>query len=374
MNERQNKVCIFIPSLAGGGAERVMVTLANGFVERNVHVDLVVGSATGPYRADLSSKVRLVDLGQRRVARCLGPLATYLRQERPSALLSALTHSNVIAVIAARLARAGIRVVVSEHNHLSLAQGRDKSPRVRFLRQIARRTHRMADGIVAVSEGVADDLVSYMGIKKNKVKVVYNPAVSPEVHRRSQETVNHAWFNPGEPPVIIGVGRLVPQKDFPLLLRAFAKVKEKREARLIILGEGPLKDDLESLVVKLRLSSDVELLGFVDNPYAYMRKSALFVLSSAWEGFGNVLVEAMACGTPVVSTDCPSGPAEILEGGKWGRLTAVGDVQALSDAINEALEDRTHPDVRLRACDFGVRQAVEGYLSLLLPGFGTMRS
>jgi glycosyltransferase involved in cell wall biosynthesis len=170
---------------------------------------------------------------------------------------------------------------------------------------------------------------------------------------------------PGAPPVILAVGRLTLQKDFPTLIRAFARLRARRSARLVILGEGELRDELEALVAELGLTADVALPGFVDNPFSWMRGSALFVLSSAWEGFGNVLVEAMACGTPVVSTDCPSGPAEILENGKWGRLAAVGDAEALARAIAEALDDPNPPDVRARAAFFSVERSVDAYLAIL---------
>jgi glycosyltransferase involved in cell wall biosynthesis len=166
--------------------------------------------------------------------------------------------------------------------------------------------------------------------------------------------------------VVLGVGRLTAQKDFPSLIRAFAKVRAQKPCRLVILGEGELRGELEALVASLDLSADVALPGFTDNPFAWMRQSSLFVLSSAWEGFGNVLVEAMACGTPVVSTNCPSGPAEILENGRWGRLVPVGDVDALADAMLATLAETTHADVATRAQDFGVEQAVAGYLGLLL--------
>jgi glycosyltransferase involved in cell wall biosynthesis len=174
----------------------------------------------------------------------------------------------------------------------------------------------------------------------------------------------------GEPPVILGVGRLTVQKDFPTLIRAFARVRQKRNARLLILGEGELRSELNALVAELGLQADVALPGFVENPFVFMRHASLFVLSSAWEGFGNVLVEAMACGMPVVSTDCPSGPAEILQNGKWGRLVPVGDVQALSEALLATLEESTHPDVAARAAECSVDRAVEGYLRVRLPSGG----
>ncbi|NLO89188.1 MAG: glycosyltransferase, partial [Clostridia bacterium] len=187
--------------------------------------------------------------------------------------------------------------------------------------------------VVAVSQGVADDLVKTTGLMRELIKVIYNPIVTPELLEKAKESIGHPWFKPGQPPVILSAGRLTAAKDFPTLIHAFARVRAERLARLMILGEGEERPNLESLVRELGLESDVSMPEFVENPYAYMARAAVFVLSSAWEGFGNVLVEAMAVGTPVVSTDCPSGPAEILEGGKWGKLVPVGDVEKLAKAL-----------------------------------------
>ncbi|MCG8345898.1 MAG: glycosyltransferase [Chlorobiales bacterium] len=190
--------------------------------------------------------------------------------------------------------------------------------------------------------------------------------MTSDLVKNSLEPLAHPWFYPGEPPVILGVGRLVQQKDFPLLIRAFSRLRKRREARLMILGEGPLRPELEALVETLDLKKDISLPGFIANPYAYMRCSALFILSSRWEGFGNVLVEAMACGTPVVSTDCPSGPSEILENGKWGRLVPVGDVNAMAFAMESALIEPSTHDTAMRAADFSVEQAISSYIQVLL--------
>jgi len=194
-----------------------------------------------------------------------------------------------------------------------------------------------ADKVVAVSKGVADDLVRITRLPKDKIQVIYNPVVTSEFFIKAEEPLDHPWFKPGEPPVILGVGRLTEAKDFPTLIRAFTLVRKERPARLMILGEGEDRPKLDALVKELGLEKDVALPGFVENPYKYMKRAAVFVLSSKWEGLPTVLIEAMALGTPVVSTACPSGPSEILEGGKWGRLVPVGDVEALAKAIVEAL-------------------------------------
>jgi glycosyltransferase involved in cell wall biosynthesis len=196
-----------------------------------------------------------------------------------------------------------------------------------------------ADAIVAVSKGVADDLAGAARLPRDRIKVIYNPVVTEVLFRKAEEPLEHPWFLPGCPPVILGVGRLTAAKDFPTLTRAFARVRESQSARLLILGEGKERDSLEKLVRELGLERDVSMPGFVDNPYAYMRRSSLFVLSSAWEGLPTVLIEAMACGCQVISTNCPSGPEEILDGGKYGELVRVGDAEAMSSAMLRALSN-----------------------------------
>lgn len=358
-------VALYLPSLRGGGAERVMVTLANGFAVRGLAVDLVLAKAEGPFLGDVAANVRVVDLGARRVASSLPRLVGYLRRERPCAMLSALNHANVIALLARRLAGGRTRLVVSEHNNLSQSMTVEPSRRGRLMPWFMRRTYPWADGVVAVSAGVADNLARAIALPRESIEVIYNPVVGEQTLCLANAPLDHPWFAPGEPPVVLGVGRLTAQKDFDVLIRAFASVRKMRPARLMILGEGELRTELEALIRQLGIGADVALPGFQANPLVYMRRAALFVLSSRFEGFGNVLVEAMACGTPVVSTDCPSGPAEILEGGKWGRLAPVGDAEALAEAMLATLAETQHPDVAHRARDFGVDRAVDGYLRAL---------
>ena len=362
--DETRRLALFLPSLRGGGAERVMVHLARGFAERGFQVDLVLAKAEGPYLAEVPPSVRVVDLRASRVLFSLPGLVRYLRKERPYALLSALNHANVIVCLAHRLARVPSRLVISEHNTLSAS--RPQNARGRLLPWFMRWTYPWADAVIAVSQGVAEDLVRTLGISAERVKVIYNPVVDDDLLTKSKEPLDHPWFTEGAPPVILGVGRLTEQKDFPNLIRAFALVRAQRPARLMILGEGELRPQLEALVHELGLQDDVALPGFVKNPYAYMARAAVFVLSSRWEGLGVALIEAMASGTPVVSTDCPSGPREILEDGRWGRLVPVGDVDALAEAIVTTLDETEHPDVAARAKEFNVNYAVENYLKVLL--------
>jgi glycosyltransferase involved in cell wall biosynthesis len=365
-NMPKQHMAIYLPSLGGGGAERVMATLANAFAERGFAVDLVLAAAEGPYLKDLSTKVRVVDLKAGRVTRSLPGLVAYLRRERPQVMLTALNHANVIAVLARFISRVPTRLVVSERNTLTKEATRNQSIATRVVHVLMRWLYPHADGVVAVSEGAADALSNFANIPRQRIVTVYNPYDVLKIQQRAREELDHPWFAPGEPPVILGIGRLTAQKDFPTLIRAFAKLRTQQPARLMILGEGELHAELQVLADSLGLAAeDFCLLGFVDNPFAYLARSGVFVLTSRWEGLPNVLIQALACGAPVVSTDCPSGPAEILENGKWGRLVSVGDVEALSEAILKALSAIDYTDVAIRANYFSIDRSVDGYLKLL---------
>lgn len=361
------RIAIFLPSLRGGGAERVMVTLANAFAERGHVVDLVLASAEGPYLQDVSSAVRVVDLHTNRVIKAMLPLARYLRRERPQALLSAMNHANVVAVLAHRLARVSCRLVVSERNTIGVEAARAQGAVAKAVYVLVPWAYRRADAIVAVSRESATDLERFARLPAGSVQAIYNPFDLDRIGRLATEPLDHPWFAPGQPPVVLAIGRLTEQKDFPTLIRAFAALRVRRPARLLILGEGELRGELESLVQSCGLTADeVQMPGFVSNPFAYLARCAVFVLPSRWEGLPGVLIEAMACGALVVSTDCPSGPREILENGRWGRLVPVGDVEALADAMVATLDEKAHPDVKVRAADFGVERAAKAYMDVML--------
>lgn len=361
-------VAIFLPSLGGGGAERVMLILANGMAERGLRVDLVLASAKGPYLKDVVTGVRVVDLGAGRVVSSLPGLLRYLRRERPQAMLSGMNYANVIAVVAKVLSGSNTRLLVIEHSSILRSHNGPQSLRGRAVPRAMRWAYRKVDGIVAVSQGVADDLALMISLPREKISVIYNPVVTHELYAKVDASLAHPWLGHGKPPVILGVGRLTRAKDFASLIRAFAIVRAQRDCRLVILGEGELRPNLEALIQELHVEDSVQLPGFVDNPYAWMARVKLFVFSSAWEGFGNVLVEAMACGTTVVSTDCPSGPGEILEGGKWGALVPVGDIAALAKSMLEVLRSPDKIDARTRVKEFGCDLIVEQYIQALFPG------
>jgi glycosyltransferase involved in cell wall biosynthesis len=367
------RLALLTANLGGGGAERVLLLLAEAFAARGFAVDLVAAQGHGELTGQVPASVRLVNLGASRVAAALPGLVRYLRRNRPVSLLSALTHVNCVALAARALAGSKLRVVVGEHTMMSLVSATDAGMRNRLMPRLARFAYRFADGIVAPTAGAAADLAQVLSIPKATIRVIHNPVVSPRLTALAAAPLEHPWFRAGAPPVILAAGRLAPEKDFRTLLRAFALLHHRLDTRLVILGEGKERGDLERLAQALDVAAHVALPGFVDNPYQYMRHAAVFVLSSTFEGFGNVLVEAMACGTPVVSTDCPGGPTEILEGGKWGRLVPMRNPEVLSEAIARALAG-PGGDARPRAQDFAMDTIAAQYLELLLPDDSTPAS
>ncbi len=364
MKTGEKRIALFLHSLNGGGAERVMLNLAWGMVNKGVNVDLVLTRAEGAFVQQIPKGIRVFDLKASRAIASLPGLVGYLKKETPHALLSALDHNNVVAVMAKKIARVPVRLVVSVHGTLSKSAAHAPSLRGKLMPLWVRLAYHHADAVVAVSDGVAQDLVVSAGIKLDKLKVIYNPVVTPDILIKAEEEVEHPWFRNGEPPIILGVGRLALEKDFCALIKAFALVRKKYNARLVILGEGEERPRLEALARELSVSDEVFMPGFVQNPYKYMKRAGVFVLSSQWEGFGNVLVEAMAVGTPVVSTDCPSGPAEILEDGRWGEIVPVGDVEALAEGIIRALHEPRGRAV-VRAKEFSCEKIVAEYMKVL---------
>lgn len=356
------KVGIFLPSLDGGGAERITILLANALAQRGHSVDLVLANARGAYLGEVSNAVRVVNLNKRRVAASLPALIGYLRQARPDALLSGLGHANLIAILARRLAGRPVRLAVTEHN--SILRGLD-TPKGRAIRWLMQRLYPQADMVVCVSKGIEEELADILALPAAKLRTIYNPVDVDGIRKSAQDRPDHPWLAPGQPPVIISVGRLTEQKGFPILLRAFAQLRRTRNARLIILGEGMDRGSLTALAESLGITDDVFMPGFQKNPYGWIAASELYAMSSAWEGLPGVLLEAMACGVPVISTDCRTGPDEILEGGKWGRLVPVGDAVALAQAMEIVLAESAHPNVGARIDSFRTEHSVADYESVL---------
>lgn len=361
-------VSFFLPALEGGGAERAMLHVAQGLAAQGIGVDLVLAEAKGAYLSKVPPSIRIVDLQAQFPVLLSKTLALhrYLQQQQPKVLFSALDILSS-ATWAQRLAGVPTRIVMCVQTHLS-QQFRDHQPHTmgRIRPRLVRWFYPWADQIVTASQGVAADVSKITGVPLESIQVIYNPVVTPEVLENLHQPIDHPWFATGEPPVILGVGRLVSQKDFPTLVRAFARVRPRYPSRLMILGEGEDRLKLEAMIRELGLEEDVALPGFVENPYTYMAHAAVFALSSVFEGFGNVVAEALAAGTPVVSTDCPSGPAEILANGQYGHLVPVGDADALADSIVEMLQNPMPAKVlQQRSQDFSLDCITHQYLNVL---------
>ena len=357
-------VTFFMSNLQGGGAERVMVNIAKGLSEHALKVDFVLAKAEGPYLRELPASINVVDLQCNRTRYATSALSSYLRQREPHVLISALHQANLVAIMAKERASSNVRLVVTVHSQMSEEMIHTPGLAGKLIPLLVRAFYPKADKIICVSNGVAQELINKYHLPKSKVQVIYNPVVTEDMFMKAEEPLDHPWFQPGQPPVILGVGRLTAAKDFETLIKAFALVRKKTEARLMILGEGSERAKLEQLVKQLGLQNDICMPGFVDNPYKYMKHSSVFVLSSRWEGLPTVLIEALALGLPVVSTDCPSGPAEILEGGKWGKLVPVGSPEALANAILEALNDERGKGMQ-RAKEFSLDKIVDQYCKLI---------
>lgn len=333
--------------------------------ERGVQVDMVLGRAEGAYLSEVGQDLNLVDLQSHEVTLRLRALVAYLKRVRPDALLAAEDFANV-AVLAKRLARCETNVVAGVHNNVSNLFHSQSGWKARARAFAFRKLLPLADYVVCVSQGVADDIAETARVPRERIRVIYNPLPLDFIHAQAKERVDHPYFTAGSPPVFVSVGRLTPQKDFANLIRAFAILRAKTQARLIVLGTGDLLSGLTDLARSLAVQDDVCFAGFVSNPYAYMARSAALVVSSVFEGLSTVLIEGLASGTQVVSTDCPSGPREILEDGKLGRLVPVSDPKTLADAMLDCvLHPMRHAGVSESLKRFRTERIVGQYLDVL---------
>jgi glycosyltransferase involved in cell wall biosynthesis len=364
MTDPTDRLCLFLPSLTGGGAERSFVLLANGFAERGYEVDLVLVRKQGPWAAAVDPKVRIIDLGAARTAGAIRPLIRYLRSSRPRVILSALDQANVVATLARWIGRSRARLVISVRLPIGKAARANRQFRHRATRALARVMYPRADRIITISDGVRNDLLATFRLPPEKVVTIYNPIVDDEFWTRAAAPPKISLPDDGV-SLILAAGRLRPVKGFDILIRAFAEVARSHPARLMILGEGPERDKLESLAAELGIAGHMLLPGFDPNPLPYMARASVFVSASIWEGFGNSIVEAMALGTSVVST-ATDGPTEILERGRWGRLVPIGNVAALADAIASTLQS-PQADPRERGAYFSAERSVDAYLAAALP-------
>lgn len=341
------RICFFMPDLVGGGAERVTLDLARGLVSLGNDVGLVLAHADGALAADErgSSTVPITDLGRARTLAALVPLARHLRRERPEVIVAVLSHAGLVAALARLLARSPARLVVMQHNTMTANVRRSPHARDRLVPLLSRILFGGTTVVCAVSQGVAEDFAEVTGLSRDRIEVVPNPIDYAHIDELSQEPLPTGLAPTLGTRLLVAAGRLVEQKDFATLIHAFSRLP--RDCRLLILGEGPQRAALEQLVRDRGLEGRVLLPGFVANPYPVFRAAEVFVLSSLWEGLPTVLLEVLAFDAAIVSTDCRSGPREILAGDLRGTLVPVGDADALATAVARALEDRTPGGRRL---------------------------
>lgn len=363
----RRRLAVLISFSGEGGVERMVTNLVAEFARRpDLSVDLVLMRDDSRHLRDLPDNVNIVRLGVRHSGLSLPALVRYLRAARPEAVLVAKDRAGRALLLARRLAGVPCRVVLRIGTTLSEAM-KGKNALLRWARYWPiRRLYPWVDGVVAISRGVADDVAAISGLAPARIHVIPNPVIVPEMFPLAEQPLEHPWLADPSVPVIMGAGRLTRQKDFPTLIRAFARLRAGRPARLVILGEGRDRDALAALAEELGVAADVALPGFQANPYAWLARARLFVLSSRWEGFGNVLAEAMALGVPVVAADCRSGPRELLADGRYGPLVPVGDAEAMARAMAETL-DRPTPAEVLRAAiePYRAETSARRYLEVL---------
>ena len=362
--ETTGPIAFYVPSLTVGGAERVTVSVANGLAKRGYEVDLVVSFNNGAFRKEVNEQVTVVDLDTPRIpvlgiGASVPCLSRYLSVRSPAIVFSQMTYANDICLVSQLVARSNTVVIGTIHNTL----GMQEEPKEKFVQWLQRRLAGRADQFVAVSEGVADSVVENVGVDRQNVSVLHNPIPVCEIQQQASEPVDHRWLASSEHEVILGVGRLERAKNFSSFLRAFAQLHANRpQTRAIIVGKGSKRVELEGLARELGIEDVVSFPGFVENAYGYMGRASVLAMSSIHEGLPTVLIEALACGCQVVSTDCPSGPAEILNSGEYGRLTSVGDDAALADAIEATLESPISRDRLIeRANDFAPDAVIDEY-------------
>jgi len=358
------KVAIYLPEVRVGGAELSMIRLARGMVRSGVDVVLVV-HGTSPDTLHLAAGLEVVSLDVDRTFAAIRQLARFLKMERPDVLLAGLPHNNIAAILARRLARSPCRLVLTEHAPITDQVRSMGGWRYRLLPTVIRWTYPLADAVVAVSRGVQLDLTAIIA-PQFRAKLIFNPIIPANVDRLCAEPLTHPWLDREHYDTVLFVGRLSREKRVLTLVRAFNRAQRRRpRLRLLIGGDGPERARIERMVMRLGIDRKVELLGNIENPFAYMHRAKVFVLPSVFEGFGNVLVEAMAAGAHVISTDCPVGPREILQGGKFGTLVPVGDVEAMRRAIGNAVDhDEPLEGATEHAMGFTEERSVARYLAL----------
>jgi glycosyltransferase involved in cell wall biosynthesis len=370
MMNNPNRIALLLSGIKIGGDSTAVINLIKGLASQEIAIDLVLASAERLLLEKLPPTVRVIDLKTPVTTRTasaihlIPPLVQYLHQEKPIVLISNLILTNAIAVLTKLVAFVPVKLILVEHVALSKNQHRADEPQSYWIEFLMRSLYPFANATVCVSHRMANQLRMDFNLKN--LTAIYNAVVDDTLTENAQERLDHPWFQPDQSPVFLSAGRFTTQKDFSTLIRAFSIIRRQMPARLIILGEGSLRGRLEALIQELNLKEDVALPGFELNPYRYMSRATVFVLSSRWEALPTVLIEAMACGCQLVATNCPYGVDEILAGGTYGRLVPLEDPAALAEAMKQAIESPINPALlKSRAADFSVDRATSQYLSLI---------
>src|SRR5271166_2492436 len=364
---RAMSVAIYLHDLSGGGVERQSLIIAEEFRRHGVDVTLVVHGLRGQLLNQVPAGLRIVDLASSRTLQDVPRLARFLRTEHPDILLANVDLNNIAALVAKAVGFTRTKIVICQHNSISAEFVGDQNWLYRYVALAYRLLGPLIDRAVAVSGGVAKELILLGGVPKDRVLTINNPVVGPDFQARCDEVIEHPWFSQPDRPVFVTAGRLVPEKDHETMLRALAIHRQRFDSRLILLGTGPLQPELGALVGRLGLTKAVDFQGFHINALPFFRQADAFLLSSRCEGFGNVIVEALGCGTPVISSRCEHGPAEILDHGRFGVLVAPCDPNAMAAAMNEiaALRGRFPADLlRQRANEYSYAACASRYIAM----------
>ncbi|NEV61238.1 glycosyltransferase [Thiorhodococcus minor] len=361
-----SRIACFFSTSGHSGVDRAARHLIPALARRGYQVDLLKVRRHGPHLPEIPAGVRVIDLGSRHTLACLPAVARYLRQARPAAMLSDKDRVNRVALFARAIARVPTRLTLRSGTTISI----DLATRGALERWVQRmsmgRLYPFADQVIVASAGVADDMADYTGLARARIRVVPPPVVPERLLAAELPPPDHPWIGERDCPLILSAGELCSRKDFETLIRAFARLRAERPARLMILGRGGARERLLALARELGVAEDVALPGYVENPYAYMAHADLFAFTSRWEGLGFVLIEALAVGTPVVATDCPSGPSEILHGGRYGSLVPVGDDAALAAAMQATLDDPLPPSrLKEAARRYEIEASTDAYLDAM---------
>ena len=363
------KVLIFRPSLGMGGADRVTATLMHLLDRKKFSLALALVHAEGPFMSDIPSDVEFIHLDSGRLARSVPALTRVIRRLQPDVVFSTSSAANVIAAIAHRIARSKSRLVLSERSALLRGRPRDLKQRLEVM--LKRVTYPLADSVTVVSSGLGDQLVAKLAVPRELIDVVYNPMIGDDFEELTSQPVEHPWFAPDAPPVILACARLVVQKDYPGLLQAFARIRSQTPARLFVLGEGALRKSLEARAAELGVADDVCFYGFDKNPMKYMARARLLMHASHTEGLPGAMIQTMACGIPVVATDCEHGPREVISHNVDGFLVPVGDYAGLAEHAlkilkDDRLRDELGANARRTAQRFSVAASMARYENALV--------